>query len=386
MEQPIGYEHNAIGEKKVCGHIVQTCPQGYKVIVYRFGRVKGILNPGAFGVLPFISHTRMVYVGLTSANICPENINTKDGFSLKVEASIQYKVIDADKAAHNIINLHAMLKDNVTTAIRQTFCLLNLEMILERQSSLSHDIRDQLNNQYAHLQDEINRENDAKDEKIELVENVTSSLIQTNEPNKIMGEIITKHARMYLEDYIGIKIGNINLERIHFPREFSETKTKIQQNHYTQLQLNIENDTKILKQQNDQKLIGINTTTECDRTMALAEMRKKETLVLTEAESLKVVRLAEAESTKIVRLAEARKEEMVILAKAQATELQILNEAIQQNGEAYKLKVLSLSSDAWKSVSGSSGSKLIISSGDLTSQPLSFINQMAVTKEIMDSK
>jgi len=43
------------------------------------------------------------------------------------------------------------------------------------------------------------------------------------------------------------------LERIDFPKSFTETKIKIQQNHYLQEQLNVENQTLLLKQQNEQK-------------------------------------------------------------------------------------------------------------------------------------
>jgi len=217
---------------------------------------------------------------------------------------------------------------------------------------------------------------------IEIKEELIKEKSDTNQFLDI--EFVSTHARLYLEEYIGIKIGNINLERIHFPKEFSETKTKIQQNHYTQLQLNIENETKILSKENEQKLININTKTECDRVMAIAEMKKRETMVVTETESLRIIKLADTESQRIIKLAEAKKDEKIILAKAQSSELEIMNKSIKENPEAYQLKILSLSSDAWKGVASSTSSKLIITDGDPTGKPLSFINQLALTKEILE--
>lgn len=350
------FEENAIGNKYICLWPVKSCPQGYKTITYLFGKTHSIKNPGIFFVLPWLFSTRQVYVGLTSANINPEHIITKDGFRIRVDASIQYKVIDVDKSAHNIIRLHEMIKDNVTTAIRQTFCIFNLEEILAKQATLSQEIRKQLNNQYAHLQEEIQLGRQVRTEVEEVVDDIIN--------------LINENARRYLEDYVGIKIGNINLERIHFPPEFTDTKVKIQQNYYQQLQMNIQNDTKILGIKNEQKLVMVNTQTESDRILILAETKKKETATLTEAET-----------SRIVKLAEAHQNEKIILSNAQAKELEILNKAIKENKEAYELKILNLSCDSWKSVAGSSGSKLILSNGDTTTQPLNFLQTMALAKE-----
>jgi hypothetical protein len=165
---------------------------------------------------------------------------------------------------------------------------------------------------------------------------------------------------MYLEEYLGIKIGNINLERVHFPKEFTETKIKIQQNHYNQLQLNVENETNILKYENDQKLIKIKTDTESKRVLVMADTNKREVEIKTEAECNKITQLA----------------------KAQALELELLNKAIVENKESYKLKILTLSKDAWVDVAKTSGSKLIISGGGHTSDPLDFITNTMITKEV----
>lgn len=123
------FDCNAIGPKKTCVLFLQECPQGHQTIEYIGGKVRHIHTPGFFPVVPFFSETRDVFCGLTSADIRPENLNTKDGFSIEVDASIQYQVLDPDKAAHRIKSLHNMLKDNVEVAIRQTFCLMNLEEI-----------------------------------------------------------------------------------------------------------------------------------------------------------------------------------------------------------------------------------------------------------------
>jgi len=209
--------------------------------------------------------------------------------------------------------------------------------------------------------------------------------------------IKTQHAKQYLEDYIGIHIGNINLERVHFPKEFTETKIKIQQNHYQQEQLNVENKTLLLKKENEQKLIKVATDTESSKILTLAETKQKETLILTDTESSRILKLAETkqketliltdtESGKIIKLAEARREEKIISAKAQSEELEILNKSIKENPDSYRLKILTLSSEAWRSVGSSNGSKLIISNGDQTTQPFNFINQTMITKDILIDK
>lgn len=377
------FDKDAIGQKGTCLNMVQNCDAGYRVIHYVFGKVKAIKKPGAFIVVPFISEVRPVFCGLTSADISPEDVNTKDGFSIKVDASIQYKVIDPNKAAHNIINLHQMLKDNVTTAIRQTFCDLNLEEILSKQTKLPQLIRIQLNAQYAHLQKGLIQKE--YDEELESVESIKSEKegelisIESNHNNQkddnnngIDEQLIVKYkqvdnknAKKYLEEYIGIKIGNINLERVHFPKKFTETKTKIQQYEYEQLQLNVKNKTGLLKEENEQKLIKINA----------------------ESQALKILRLAEARKKEKIINAEAVQKEKIINAEAEANELKILNDAIKKYPEGYKLNVLKLSSEAWKYVAGSKGSKLIMTNeNNKTKEPFNFINQLSVVNEVLNDK
>jgi regulator of protease activity HflC (stomatin/prohibitin superfamily) len=104
---------NAIGKQKPCIFINQTCPQGYQTIEYVYGKVRRIHTPGLFLVFPFITEIRDVYCGLTNCDIKPEDINTNDGFKIQVDASIQYKVIDVDKATHNIVDLHNLLKGKI---------------------------------------------------------------------------------------------------------------------------------------------------------------------------------------------------------------------------------------------------------------------------------
>jgi regulator of protease activity HflC (stomatin/prohibitin superfamily) len=285
---------------------------------------------------------------------------------------------------------------------------MTLEELLKKQKTLAFLIRDELNLQYCHLQEELikdennkniieglkkqEKEKEKKEKKEKDEEEIEILDIKEKEENN-QNEIIGEKAKLYLEEYLGIKIGNINLEKIDFPKEFTDTKIKIQQNHYLQLQYNVENDTKLLKQENDQKLIKIGTMTESEKILTLATTKQKETIILTETESTRILTLAstrqketiiltETETDRIVKLAEARKEERLISAQAQAQELEILNKSIKENPESYQLKILTLSSEAWKYVGGNSGSKLIISNGEFSSQPLNFINQSLLSQEM----
>jgi len=121
----------------------------------------------------------------------------------------------------------------------------------------------------------------------------------------------------------------------------------------------------------NKKIVKISTETESSKLLTLAETKSKETGILTEMDT-----------KRIVLLAEARKNEVIVSAKAQAEELEILNKSIKQNPESYQLKLMTLSSDAWKHVGANSGSKLIISNGNFSSQPMDFINQNIFNQEL----
>ncbi|KAL9645705.1 hypothetical protein ABK040_003437 [Willaertia magna] len=396
-------DNNPIGQKFKCFGFINTCPQGCKVIKYFGGKMSKISDSGFYKSFPFLTEARLVYTGISSATVMPNNIVTLDGCPLGVTASIQYLVVDPDKAAHNLCNLYDELKDNLIAAIRQTFLTYEVEQVFEHQRDLSILIRKELNRQYAARYESkleknkttINKENtlvnggnnnnlvyavnSSSPEELTISDKPTTAVLIENEmKSKKSDKEIDAHAKMWLEHYFGIEINIINLETIQFPQDFMNSKLAKQQNMYQQRKIEVENQTNVLVQESKKKLIEIEALSTSTKLKTEAEAKKQCAVI--ENETLEMQEKAAAIRKQIA--VEAEKNRMEILANAKAREMEIMEKAIKENPNAHKFKLLLESSDAWGKVQNNS--KLIMYGGtDQTNQPFNFMSQSAILSEVL---
>jgi len=122
--------------------IVTQYEQG---IVFRFGRaLPGLRGPGLTWVNPFTDRLRTVSMQIVVAAVPGQEAITRDNVTLKVDAVVYYRVIDALKAIINV--------QNYTCAVSQVAQMSPRSVI--GQSDMDHILseRDKIN---AHLKDVI---------------------------------------------------------------------------------------------------------------------------------------------------------------------------------------------------------------------------------------
>lgn len=116
-------------------------------VVFRLGRLIGAKGPGLVLIIPIVD--RMVRVSLRTIvmDVPPQDIITKDNVSLKVNAVVYFRVIQADKAIVEVEDyLHATSQLSQTT-LRSVLGQSQLDEILAEREKINRELQRIIDNQ-----------------------------------------------------------------------------------------------------------------------------------------------------------------------------------------------------------------------------------------------
>ncbi len=119
----------------------------YRVLWYEDGRLTRELDPGRYEYpkQPWFGRsvqiqTRQVDMRERELTIKGQEILTADKVSLRVSVLVQFRVIDAKAAIHEVENYEERLYSDVQLAARRSLATMSLDAILTNRNQLSGDI------------------------------------------------------------------------------------------------------------------------------------------------------------------------------------------------------------------------------------------------------
>lgn len=80
---------------------IRIIKQYERGVVFRFGRLAGIRNPGFNVIIPFVDRMSKVSLRIVSWILEPQEVITRDNVTVKVDAVVYFKVIDPAKSLIN---------------------------------------------------------------------------------------------------------------------------------------------------------------------------------------------------------------------------------------------------------------------------------------------
>jgi regulator of protease activity HflC (stomatin/prohibitin superfamily) len=108
-----------------------------RVVVFRFGRLRGQRGPGLVVVIPLVERTRWVNLQIDTADIPPQDLITKDNVTIRVEAAVFFRVVDPVRAVVAIRDYkHGVLRIAQTT-LRATLGQHDLDNLLANQTAIN---------------------------------------------------------------------------------------------------------------------------------------------------------------------------------------------------------------------------------------------------------
>jgi regulator of protease activity HflC (stomatin/prohibitin superfamily) len=118
--------------------VVQQYQQG---VVFRFGKIVGIKNPGLNWIVPFIDKIRLVDLRTITLPVPTQKIITKDNVSVDVSAVAYYKVVDPVKSIVAIENVMSAINQIAQTSIRNIVGKFQLDEILSEREQINIEIQ-----------------------------------------------------------------------------------------------------------------------------------------------------------------------------------------------------------------------------------------------------
>ncbi|OGN29186.1 MAG: band 7 domain-containing protein [Candidatus Yanofskybacteria bacterium RIFCSPLOWO2_01_FULL_49_25] len=117
--------------------IVQQYQQG---VVFRFGRIVGIKQPGLNLIVPYIDRIQKIDFRTFTLPIPPQKIITKDNVSVDISAVAYYKVVDSIKSIVAIENVQSAINQIAQTSVRNIVGRFQLDEILSERDAINLEI------------------------------------------------------------------------------------------------------------------------------------------------------------------------------------------------------------------------------------------------------
>jgi regulator of protease activity HflC (stomatin/prohibitin superfamily) len=123
---------------------------GFKIInqyeqglVFRFGRaLPGIRQPGLTWVNPFTDRLRKVNMQIVVAAVPGQEAITRDNVTLRVDAVVYYRVVDALKAIINVQNYGYAVSQVAQTSLRSVIGQSDMDQLLSERDKINAHLKE----------------------------------------------------------------------------------------------------------------------------------------------------------------------------------------------------------------------------------------------------
>jgi regulator of protease activity HflC (stomatin/prohibitin superfamily) len=130
-----------------------------RAVVFRLGRIRDVKGPGLIVIIPGIDKIVRIDMRTITMDVPPQDVITKDNVSIKVNAVVYFRVMDANAAVVNVENYLYATSQLAQTTLRSVCGQMELDEILSE--------REKINLQ---LQEILDRSTDPWGIKVSLVE------------------------------------------------------------------------------------------------------------------------------------------------------------------------------------------------------------------------
>src|SRR6202008_4696308 len=116
-------------------------------VVFTLGRYTGTKGPGFFLLVPFVQQMVRVDLRVVVDEVPTQDVISRDNVSVKVNAVIYFRVVDAERAIIQVNNYLAATSQLAQTTLRWVLGKHDLDQMLAERDKLNADIQDVLDKQ-----------------------------------------------------------------------------------------------------------------------------------------------------------------------------------------------------------------------------------------------
>jgi regulator of protease activity HflC (stomatin/prohibitin superfamily) len=113
-----------------------------RAVLFRLGRLRDIKGPGLIIIIPGIDKIVRIDMRTITMDVPPQDVITKDNVSIKVNAVIYFRVLDANAAVVNVENYLFATSQLAQTTLRSVCGQVELDEILTEREKINLEIQE----------------------------------------------------------------------------------------------------------------------------------------------------------------------------------------------------------------------------------------------------
>src|SRR6266536_1031654 len=120
---------------------LRICSEWERKVVLRLGRFGGVRGPGIFFLLPYLEQTPFtIDTRVTTTPFMAEQTLSKDGASVTVDAIMYWRIVDAGRAAIQVVNYRTAVSGAAQGALRDIVGRNDLSTLLSQRRELDEQL------------------------------------------------------------------------------------------------------------------------------------------------------------------------------------------------------------------------------------------------------
>lgn len=110
-------------------------------VIFRLGRLIGAKGPGLFWIIPFVDRMVKVDLRVVTMDVPPQEVITKDNVTVKVNAVIYFRVVDAEAAVVKVLDHIRATSQISQTTLRNVLGQSELDELLAQREQLNQTLQ-----------------------------------------------------------------------------------------------------------------------------------------------------------------------------------------------------------------------------------------------------
>jgi len=128
----------------VLANAIRVVREYDRLVVFRLGRVIGEKGPGLVLLIPLVDRPVRVGLRTVTMDVPPQDIITKDNVSVKVNAVIYFRVMDAPQAVVQVENYLYATSQLAQTTLRSVLGEVELDELLSERDKLNQNLQQKI--------------------------------------------------------------------------------------------------------------------------------------------------------------------------------------------------------------------------------------------------
>ncbi len=112
-----------------------------RAVIFRLGRLIGSKGPGLILIIPIIDRMKRISLRTIVTDVPPQDVITKDNVSVKVNAVINFRVMEPNKAVVEVENYLYATGQLAQTTLRSVLGQFELDDLLGEREKINHKLQ-----------------------------------------------------------------------------------------------------------------------------------------------------------------------------------------------------------------------------------------------------